>query len=507
MITRETKVGLLVASSFVCLVGIVLASKLMREDSSPADPGGAAPALEINRVAPPTAAAKAPAPKSAPAQTDRARNDAPVENGKQAIVSTGAGDTQPGPVKPASAKEIVEATGGILPPPDEAVQTKPGPVKSAPTSGGPTGDNTEAQVKDDKGLLLDLVKDNDSMTAGQKEDEVKKELAEQVKKKDNAHTPTTEEDTTGKKTQPMANPILDLVAAPSENKKDDPVPPAGKPAQEDVTREGAKSATDAAAPPSTKLAPGIVPITSKPASESDSKPAPLITTKDPAKLDKSVAVPTTGPSGPADTLPILGSKPKVASAPVSVSPPTDRSGQLMPPRVESFDTSIHTVRQGDTFASISQQYFESDKYGAALREHNARRIKNESLERGQKVNVPEKAYLERHYSFLIPGYSPVKLGKAEAITSPNTEGSRPPAGGSTSADPAVVRVAGEKAPPGGPSYMVRGERERLYFIAKEVLGDANRWPEIYRLNPQVAPEGFIPVGTELRLPAGAQVPK
>jgi nucleoid-associated protein YgaU len=70
--------------------------------------------------------------------------------------------------------------------------------------------------------------------------------------------------------------------------------------------------------------------------------------------------------------------------------------------------------------------------------------------------------------------------------------------------PASARATAQ-AGPVTRSYKVQARGERLYDIAGRTLGDSNRWSEIYRLNPQVAPEMPVPGGTWLHLPADARV--
>jgi nucleoid-associated protein YgaU len=66
---------------------------------------------------------------------------------------------------------------------------------------------------------------------------------------------------------------------------------------------------------------------------------------------------------------------------------------------------------------------------------------------------------------------------------------------------AVGPAAAARPVPEAPrTYRVRGGGEMLYDIARQELGNAERWSEIYRLNPQVRPEFAVPAGTDLRLP-------
>jgi len=52
------------------------------------------------------------------------------------------------------------------------------------------------------------------------------------------------------------------------------------------------------------------------------------------------------------------------------------------------------------------------------------------------------------------------------------------------------------------TYRVREGGEYVYQIAQNVLGDRNRWPEIYRLNSNLEPSRPYPAGVDIRVPAG-----
>jgi MraZ protein len=64
------------------------------------------------------------------------------------------------------------------------------------------------------------------------------------------------------------------------------------------------------------------------------------------------------------------------------------------------------------------------------------------------------------------------------------------------------------APLPGPvqTYQVRHASETLQEIARRTLGDAGRWAEVYKLNPDVKPDVALGAGTMVRLPGDACVP-
>ncbi len=62
------------------------------------------------------------------------------------------------------------------------------------------------------------------------------------------------------------------------------------------------------------------------------------------------------------------------------------------------------------------------------------------------------------------------------------------------------------APSAGPAYRVGARGEYLRAVAMRALGDSERWQEVLRLNPSVSPAYPVPPGSVLRLPADARVP-
>ncbi len=75
--------------------------------------------------------------------------------------------------------------------------------------------------------------------------------------------------------------------------------------------------------------------------------------------------------------------------------------------------------------------------------------------------------------------------------------------------PAATRpaVSGTSPAAGLPekSYRVRGGGEMFLTIARNTLGNELRWPEIYNLNQRFQPEVAVPGGTVLRMPGDAKI--
>ena len=195
----------------------------------------------------------------------------------------------------------------------------------------------------------------------------------------------------------------------------------------------------------------------------------------------------------------------MAAPPVAAVPPTPAPvltgvapvGAVRPavysdPRVESWDEYTHTSRPTDTFKSISQEKYTSDKYERALLMYNRRHpqpsggIQTEPpvLRPGDPVYIPPLEILERKYPAMIPGLPP--------RPAPSPIGS-PMAAFPPPAQP--LTTAGFRI------YRVRDKPETLYEIAKKEFGNGDYWGDIFRINPEVKnPNTPLPVGTVVRVP-------
>jgi nucleoid-associated protein YgaU len=159
-------------------------------------------------------------------------------------------------------------------------------------------------------------------------------------------------------------------------------------------------------------------------------------------------------------------------------------------QVESYDEETYVCRPSDTFRSISQAYFKTDKYERALllfnRNHplatEAVRQNPPALREGQSVYIPPQRILDKYYGSVIGDGS-----------------SQAPAAIPTSQSGQQNSPATEKA------YRVRANGEMFYDIARRTLGSGERWQEIYRLNPRFDPKDPVPAGSELRVPSDARI--
>jgi hypothetical protein len=206
----------------------------------------------------------------------------------------------------------------------------------------------------------------------------------------------------------------------------------------------------------------------------------------------------------------IGSKPPVSSPPISVALAAGQGNNNSLPQVKQYDVTAYNIKPEDrSFADISQKVYGSDKYAQALvlfnREDNPQapegiRQEPPQLRPGTAINFPPKEILENRYAKYIASPAPAGptnpvsvLGSPTPLTAPT-----PGNPNTVAAPPPGTNVWTE--PGGGKSYRVGNNGEHIYEIARSVLGDGGRWAEIYRLNPTVNPQFPIPAGTVLKLP-------
>jgi hypothetical protein len=191
----------------------------------------------------------------------------------------------------------------------------------------------------------------------------------------------------------------------------------------------------------------------------------------------SIGGPPAAPKAPADEAPAkapdaihIGPAAPAAALPASV-----RGSH---PEVVSYTEETLVANPADSYRSISQAKYGTDRYADALYHFNrGHPLADDNLPADgsllprQKVYIPPAAILESRYP------EQIKAAPKPGVTS----GSSP-----QPAAPATYRVAA-----GG---------EFAYDIARKQLGDGNRWIEIQKLNPGWRPEVPIPAGTTIQLP-------
>jgi nucleoid-associated protein YgaU len=192
--------------------------------------------------------------------------------------------------------------------------------------------------------------------------------------------------------------------------------------------------------------------------------------------------------------PATGTSPPIR---VPVAPDFARAPAAAPPtttQVDSYDEETYLCKAADTFESISTQFYHSPKYAQALllfnRAHprRAAALWNDppQLQDGQPIYIPPLRILERQYGHTIPDVRPLP---------PVTIPARPGAATGTSLS----------TPRTGPQYTVR-PGDTIWTIARDTLGNTDRWTEIYQLNDRAFdPSRPLTVGAVLVLPSDARL--
>ncbi len=126
----------------------------------------------------------------------------------------------------------------------------------------------------------------------------------------------------------------------------------------------------------------------------------------------------------------------------------------------------YEVQPNDNYWAISQKVYGSGAYFKALAEHNRGKVaQRDKLRVGDTIATPTIAQLERLYPDLCP-----KPSRREAVRNRAT-------------------LASTHGGAGGRSYEVQ-EGDTLFDIARNELGKATRWAEIYELNRDALGKDF-----------------
>ncbi|MBX9579790.1 MAG: hypothetical protein K2X87_05730, partial [Gemmataceae bacterium] len=161
-------------------------------------------------------------------------------------------------------------------------------------------------------------------------------------------------------------------------------------------------------------------------------------------------------------------------APGAAPPAAER-----PPQT-SFDVDVYYPKPGDRYEAVSREFYADGRFAAALQAYN----RNRQLVPDQPVDVPPVHVLKKQFPQLTGGTVPV-----------GTRAGLPAAGewqSGAAADP--FRASRPR------SYTVPAGGTTMRVVARDALGDASRWQEVYDLNPSYAPNQ-VPEGATLRLPA------
>jgi hypothetical protein len=177
-------------------------------------------------------------------------------------------------------------------------------------------------------------------------------------------------------------------------------------------------------------------------------------------------------------------------------------------RAENFDVLRYRMGPNDNYATVSMTHYRTPAYQYALqlfnREHDPRL---ETARPGLEIYLPPAEVLQRRYPWTFqqsapPQPQPNGSSIRPVGVPPVTPAVNPAQPSQPFINPAVasgVPTAGEKL------YRVR-PNDRIWDIARNTLGNGDRWPEILRLNKEIMRDvNQLAPGTTLRLPPDAKV--
>lgn len=186
---------------------------------------------------------------------------------------------------------------------------------------------------------------------------------------------------------------------------------------------------------------------------------------------------------PLPTTPVREQPPAfVESAPVAR--PTTNEVKLTntperPVRTD-YDVGLHEPRAGETYETISEEWYNSRKLAAALRAYN----RNKALQGQGPVEVPPIDVLRKAYPQFANGDA-----RTSTVPSATTEWTTPGQN-----EPVYRPVAGRE-------FVIPSGGMTMREASRASLGSESRWGELFEVNPQITnPSAVIPAGTRLRLP-------
>jgi LysM domain len=160
-------------------------------------------------------------------------------------------------------------------------------------------------------------------------------------------------------------------------------------------------------------------------------------------------------------------------------------------QVISYEEVRHTLASGETFESLSKEFYNTDSYAKALQMWNQNHprasdamARDGSIVAGDKIFIPPAAQLEQHYASVITNVKPAPRPSGAVQTS------------FTGAVPSATDFG----------YYKVVKDESVEVIARATLGTSDRANDLLRLNPNLRAGQSVTAGTRLLLPAGARVP-
>jgi len=138
---------------------------------------------------------------------------------------------------------------------------------------------------------------------------------------------------------------------------------------------------------------------------------------------------------------------------------------------------VHRVQPGDTFALLARRYYGQERLADFLAQSNPQIANSRPLAIGEMVRIPP-APTGDSVPASAPGSSKLAGAAKPAHGVPLTAQSPAPNAPAKGATPEKANAAPTKA---ARTHRVRNG-DTFYAIARDVLGDAGRWKELYELN-------------------------
>ena len=162
----------------------------------------------------------------------------------------------------------------------------------------------------------------------------------------------------------------------------------------------------------------------------------------------------------------------------------------------NFDVDLYYPKQGDSYEAISQEYYNDRRFAKALEMFN----RNQQLQGGRAVDVPPIHILKKRFPGLVGSVTPAGgSGSLPTSTGPNWTAS------GDRSEPVPTRATGGNNARG--VFVVPAGGMTLKAVAREALGNEQRWRDLWDLNPQFTDTSqMLPAGTEVKLPSDARRP-
>lgn len=258
-----------------------------------------------------------------------------------------------------------------------------------------------------------------------------------------------------KATAPGTTPPVSAPTNPASPVASNNVPGAA-PSGTNAATPSPTSLTSTAMPPAANNIPNTVPPTTpQPNVAAGNSPVAAPTTS-PA----NATVPTETRTAQKDNVPTTAPRSAPPASPFA-NPATPVVATSLPastaPSTENAANETHKVQSGDSFASLSRRYYGSERHVEHLLKANPQIKDPARLSIGTMVTIP-----------------PEPQGGIAAAPVTSSQTSRP--------TPDAAKVAStEKSTANSRTYQVKSG-DSFYGIARDVLGDANRWNELLALN-------------------------